>query len=364
MFCMRRVRSEGDGPAIEDADTDERCRSTYVEPYLRELCLRNGSVSGESAGTEPTPLLDGVEEEMYGPVASPTFTSEVYDKHAGLVGNTDLELDGHGQSVERLKEVWEKNREMYEKVAAEVDLPAELIAALHYRESSFNFNTYLHQGDPLGRPAVHVPRNIPVFDEWGPAAVHALGLKRNVQKDVGLTKESNDLAAMGTYAEYYNGLGYDQRGISSPYVYGGTNQYDTGHYVADGRFDRNAKDRRLGVMPIVRILKGVVSSEELGEITNHSYSTGDRTLSMGEKGADVKELQALLIAGGAELKLDGDMGALTDEAVREFQEKSGLKVDGIVGPKTIKALRENAETQCTPDTTDPAEPNFAPFLGS
>ena len=175
-----------------------------------------------------------------------------------------------------------------------------------------------------------------MFNEWAPAAVHALGIKKHVQRDVGLRQSSNDLAAMATYAEYYNGLGYDYRGIESPYVYGGTNQYQSGHYVADGRFDPNAKDRRLGVVAIVRILKGAVSDAELSEVTHNVYATGDRVLSIGERGADVKELQALLIASGAELTVAGDLGPLTDAALRAFQDSNGLTVDGIVGPNTIK----------------------------
>ena len=358
MYSMRRVRSEGCGPSIEDENTDEVNRNVYIEPYLRRLCEQNSTLQDGTEGTvSDTPLLDQLTGDMYGPKANPTFTSKIYNEHVDNLDETQMDLSGHGQSVDRLQKVWEEHREQYEAVANQVDLPAELIAALHYRESSFNFNTYLHQGDPLGRPAVHIPRDIPVFHEWAPAAVHALGIKKNVQRDVGLTKESNDLAAMATYSEYYNGLGYDYRGIESPYVYGGTNQYQSGHYVADGRFDPNAKDRRLGVVAIVRILKGAVSEEELAEVTRNAYSSGDRVLSVGEKGADVKELQALLIASGSELTVDGDLGPLTDAAVRAFQEENGLAVDGIVGPKTLKALRQQASALCPKNE----EPQPAPM---
>lgn len=57
------------------------------------------------------------------------------------------------------------------------------------------------------------------------------------------------------------------------------------------------------------------------------------TLKLGSRGAQVMTLQKKL-----HLRADGIFGPLTDEAVREFQEKNGLTVDGIVGPKTWNKL--------------------------
>lgn len=57
------------------------------------------------------------------------------------------------------------------------------------------------------------------------------------------------------------------------------------------------------------------------------------TLKLGSRGAQVMTLQKKL-----HLRADGIFGPLTDEAVREFQEKNGLTIDGIVGPKTWNKL--------------------------
>ena len=54
-----------------------------------------------------------------------------------------------------------------------------------------------------------------------------------------------------------------------------------------------------------------------------------RTLKKGSRGDDVKTLQRTL-----KLYPDGIFGALTEEAVKEFQRKYGLVADGIVGPNT------------------------------
>lgn len=41
---------------------------------------------------------------------------------------------------------------------------------------------------------------------------------------------------------------------------------------------------------------------------------------------------------GARLKLDGDFGEGTENAVRQFQRRYNLGVDGVVGAKTRKVL--------------------------
>lgn len=68
-------------------------------------------------------------------------------------------------------------------------------------------------------------------------------------------------------------------------------------------------------------------------------------LRIGSKGIYVRELQSLLVLAGYVLKVDGDFGNSTKEAVKDFQKKNNLTPDGIVGVKTqqaIASLREMA----------------------
>lgn len=60
---------------------------------------------------------------------------------------------------------------------------------------------------------------------------------------------------------------------------------------------------------------------------------GRPTLRRGSTGALVREVQTK-VGGG----LDGNFGASTEAAVRDFQRAQGLVPDGIVGPTTWKAL--------------------------
>src|SRR5690606_2363417 len=55
--------------------------------------------------------------------------------------------------------------------------------------------------------------------------------------------------------ERYNGLGYRNKGLPSPYLWAGTDQYQKGKYVKDGKFDSNHVDQQLGVAPILMKLR-------------------------------------------------------------------------------------------------------------
>ena len=75
--------------------------------------------------------------------------------------------------------------------------------------------------------------------------------------------------------------------------------------------------------------------------TKEGFKVNMKTLRKGDKGAQVKALQALLIGydydcgrSGA----DGDFGGATDSALRKYQSRNGLTVDGVAGPKTWAKL--------------------------
>lgn len=66
-----------------------------------------------------------------------------------------------------------------------------------------------------------------------------------------------------------------------------------------------------------------------------------RVLKNGCKGEDVRALQILLIGNGCSCGswgADGNFGAGTEAAVRNYQKKNGLQVDGMAGPETMKNI--------------------------
>ena len=61
-------------------------------------------------------------------------------------------------------------------------------------------------------------------------------------------------------------------------------------------------------------------------------------ITTGSKGYQVKVLQTLLRLNGWNLIVDGDCGAKTTAAIREFQRREELTVDGICGPATWERI--------------------------
>lgn len=182
---------------------------------------------------------------------------ELYEKHQKTIeGAKNKELTPAQQAdLNKFKANYEANKSRYEAVGNEANMPPELVASLHWRESSGNFGTYLHQGDPLGKPATHVPTDIPVFgkDEWDKAAAHALKMKKwdKCKEELGLNKDTKDKAKMAAFSERYNGMGYNNKGVASPYVYSGTDAYTSGKYIADGTYSATAVDKQFGVVRLV-----------------------------------------------------------------------------------------------------------------
>lgn len=70
---------------------------------------------------------------------------------------------------------------------------------------------------------------------------------------------------------------------------------------------------------------------------------GEPTISVGATGDAVRRLQrALRRTPNLGLVDDGIFGAVTEAAVKEFQQGAGLTADGIVGPLTWNALPDGA----------------------
>jgi lysozyme family protein len=130
----------------------------------------------------------------------------------------------------------------YKAVEKRTGVPWWFIAVTHERESSQNWSRSLAQGDPWNRVSTHVPKGRGPFNSWEDAAYDAL------VKCHPFAAKNKDWSIGGALAmlEKYNGLGYASKGLPSPYIWAGTNQYVRGKYVADGVFDPNHVDTQLG----------------------------------------------------------------------------------------------------------------------
>ena len=68
------------------------------------------------------------------------------------------------------------------------------------------------------------------------------------------------------------------------------------------------------------------------------YTQNLPILSFGTSGLSVKILQRLLLVNGYPIAIDGNFGALTEAAVKAFQNNRNLTVDGVVGQQTWQEL--------------------------
>jgi lysozyme family protein len=248
------------------------------------------------------------------------------------------------RNVQLFQVHWEQNKARYQQVSNQSNVPAKLIAALHWRESSGNFNTYLHQGDPLGKPAVNWPNNIPLFHKWEDAAIHALNMKRYNQQELSIEKDTNDFSQIATYAEAYNGLGYSNHDRQSPYVYAGSSPYVSGKYVADGRYDSKHVDQQVGVVPLMGSIHGIESNTDLNPQLMNLETAWDKVknsqilLRRGMDGIEVTALQHHLKDLGYMETIDGDFGPTTERAIRQFQQDHDLTVDALIGSGTAAQI--------------------------
>src|SRR5262249_22752375 len=124
--------------------------------------------------------------------------------------------------------------------------------AIHSLEGSLNFNTHLHNGDPLKARTVNEPAGRPkegsppfTFEE---SAIDALAFDK-----VAVNLEPT-FAGICFKLEGFNGFGYRGKGINTPYLWSFSNQYTKGKFVGDRKFDPNAVSRQCGAAVILRRL--------------------------------------------------------------------------------------------------------------
>ena len=133
-------------------------------------------------------------------------------------------------------------KQRYTAVAVLTHVPWFIIAVIHEREASQSWKANIAQGDPWNAKSRHVPKGRGPFKSWNEAAVDAL---TNCGPYAARWVDWTPGGALALL-EQYNGLGYANRGLPSPYIWASTDQYVRGKYVADGHFDPNAVDHQLG----------------------------------------------------------------------------------------------------------------------
>ena len=114
---------------------------------------------------------------------------------------------------------------------------------------------------------------------------------------------------------------------------------------ADGVLGTNTRKRLFS--------EGAIGAKE----TSQPDGVGERKLTLGMKGDDVKSVQKKLIAlGYLTGKADGVYGTATESAIRRFQTRNGLTSDGICGEDTVKALYSSTAIDAGSSVTPSPKP--------
>jgi len=148
------------------------------------------------------------------------------------------------------------HQEQYENIEKRTTgVPWFLIAALHSRESSLNFNTHLHNGDPLSNYTYHVPAGRPHVGHGPPFSFVESAVDALVMPPHQLNKVQRWSVERILYeAEKYNGFGYIRVNENSPYLWSWTTCQQRGKYVADGQYSSTAWDSQEGVVATMKTL--------------------------------------------------------------------------------------------------------------
>ena len=151
------------------------------------------------------------------------------------------------------------NKAVYDEISKATGVPWWFIGMVHYRESNLDMNTNIANGQPFNKKTTIVPKGRGPFKSFKEAAIDAL------TNCAPYAAKNTDWSAAGalTKFEEYNGLGYASKGLPSPYVWAGTDQYIKGKYVADGVFDPEHVDTQLGGAGLLKFL-GVFSRSGSG----------------------------------------------------------------------------------------------------
>ncbi|MCJ9735747.1 peptidoglycan-binding protein, partial [Bradyrhizobium sp. PRIMUS42] len=223
----------------------------------------------------------------------------------------------------------------YQQIERLTGVPWHFTALCHYRESNFDFDTYLGNGESLHRVTTIVPKGRGPFATFVDGAVDAFRLENFIgAQDWGI-------ARMLFRLEAFNGFGYHAKGVNSPYLYGGSTLYGppearAGKFVRDHVFDSNHVDTQLGTAAILHAMMSLDSSITL----DGSPQFAGRTEPEDDVASTVILMQQALNKLGANPPLaeDGISGAKTRAAVSQFQQQNGLRDTGLLDAATVAAI--------------------------
>ena len=262
-------------------------------------------------------------------------------------------------------------------------IPWFVIGIIHSLESSFSFTRHLHNGDPLDQRTVNKPSGQPRNGSppftWEESAADALSVTKKLDR-----VPAWPLEVMLDRLERYNGAGYANMGMTSPYLWSFSQHWTKGKFVEDHKFDPEASSSQCGAGVLLRHLvdTGAIALAA-GGTTSAGIALGLQSAALVAAGqTTVKSAQAELafpgeVAAGSKDKaavrrvqewctfhdcatpVDGGFGDGTRRAVVLFQQRAGIPATGIVDQRTWAALTKPMHAALAPLGSVPESLNEA-----
>ncbi|MBI5016142.1 MAG: hypothetical protein HZB55_11750 [Deltaproteobacteria bacterium] len=241
------------------------------------------------------------------------LTSALQGEYQRLFDTCQVRSD-KATAVEAAVDRLDARRARYEAVGDPLGIPWYFVGLVHTMEASGSFLCHLHNGDPLTARTVQVPagrprEGAPPF-AWERSASDALKLKK-------LDRWTDwAVPALLYKLEEYNGWGYRlyHPHVLSPYLWSGSNQYQSGKYVADGRWSDTAVSAQLGAAVLLRRM-----AERTAVVLAPAVAEGGPPLRYAPDDVrpEAEQLQRFLNQlEGVYLKEDGKAGPRTSDAFR------------------------------------------------
>jgi lysozyme family protein len=187
---------------------------------------------------------------------------------------TNIKLDNDTSKLSTIAWYYRRFKEVEGEIRAAskaVNVPWWFIAGIDMREMSFVHTGHFANGDKIlgtGRKTYRVPKNLGPADTWMQSVIQVFDYKAKTAKDfTALLSPDMNLGDACAAWEHYNGHGSRSRGEYNSYVVGFTNFHDeTGRWVRDHVFDRNAEVKRPGAAAFALYLvkMGDLKRKELG----------------------------------------------------------------------------------------------------
>ena len=138
----------------------------------------------------------------------------------------------------------DKGRDTYERVSHLTNIPWEIIGTLHGLEAQFDFAKQIFNGEQWSEKTTLVPKGKGPWESWERSTVAALRSSAYSPQNWGVVESAY-------FFERWNGMGYFNRGLYSPYLWAYLSPYANqggGKYVADGKFSETAISKQVGAM--------------------------------------------------------------------------------------------------------------------